>query len=181
MQRIDGEPLFHPAKVEEGPYRGGIGAQRLHLANDTISPKLFERKSRKKAYVSGCNDQQKSAFGPLRPGNPGRFHPNALRFRAMSRSNSCPPKARWSRCLTAETKVVCFVRDFEAGETWRDHRAFSTRPKSAGLWVRLLFRDGDSVEGMLANNLLLVEPAGFSIIPPDPTFQNQRLFVPKPP
>ena len=78
-----------------------------------------------------------------------------------------------------ETKVVCFVRDFDAGETWRDHRAFSTRPKSAGLWVRLLFRDGDSVEGMLANNLLLVEPAGFSIIPPDPTFQNQRLFVPK--
>jgi len=78
-----------------------------------------------------------------------------------------------------ETKVICFVRDFDAGETWRDHRAFSTRPKSAGLWVRLLFRDGDSVEGMLANNLLLLEPAGFSIIPPDPTFQNQRLFVPK--
>jgi hypothetical protein len=79
----------------------------------------------------------------------------------------------------SETKVVCFVRDFEAGESWRDHRAFSTRPKSAGLWVRLLFRDGDTVEGMLANNLLLVEPSGFSIIPPDPTFQNQRLFVPK--
>ena len=78
-----------------------------------------------------------------------------------------------------ETKVVCFVRDFEHGESWRDHRAFSTRPKSAGLWVRLLFRDGDTVEGMLANNLLLVEPAGFSITPPDPTFQNQRLFVPK--
>ena len=78
-----------------------------------------------------------------------------------------------------ETKVVCFVRDFEAGESWRDHRTFATRPKSAGLWVRLLFRDGDSVEGMLANNLLLVEPAGFSIIPPDPTFQNQRLFVPR--
>jgi hypothetical protein len=79
----------------------------------------------------------------------------------------------------AETNVVCFVRDFEAGESWRDHRAFSTRPKSAGLWVRLLFRDGDTVEGMLANNLLQIEPTGFSIIPPDPTFQNQRLFVPK--
>ena len=78
-----------------------------------------------------------------------------------------------------ETKVVCFVRDFDAGESWRDHRAFSTRPKSPGLWLRLLFRDGDTVEGMLANNLLLVEPSGFSIIPPDPTFQNQRLFVPK--
>ena len=79
----------------------------------------------------------------------------------------------------SETKLVCFVKDFDAGETWREHRAFSTRPKSPGLWVRLRFRDGDAIEGMLANNLLAVEPAGFHIIPPDPTFQNQRIFVPR--
>jgi hypothetical protein len=79
----------------------------------------------------------------------------------------------------SETKAVCFVRDFEAGETWREHRTFSTRPKTAGLWVRLRFRDGDSLEGMLGNNLMLVERSGFSIIPPDPTFQNQRIFVPR--
>jgi len=78
-----------------------------------------------------------------------------------------------------EVKAVCFVRDFEGGETWREHRAFLTRPKSAGLWVRLRFRDGDSIEGMLANNLLLTEPGGFSVVPPDPTFQNQRIFVPR--
>jgi len=79
----------------------------------------------------------------------------------------------------SEAKAVCFVRDFEAGETWREHRSFASRPKSAGLWVRVQFRDGDSIEGMLANNLMLVEPAGFSIVPPDPTFQNQRIFVPR--
>jgi hypothetical protein len=79
----------------------------------------------------------------------------------------------------SETKAVCFVRDFESGETWREHRNFATRPKSAGLWLRLLFRDHDSIEGMLANNLMLVEPNGFNIIPPDPTFQNQRIFVPR--
>jgi len=78
-----------------------------------------------------------------------------------------------------DTKVVCFVRDFDAGETWREHRSFSTRPKTAGLWVRLLFRDGESMEGMIANNLLQIESLGFSIIPPDPTFQNQRIFVPR--
>jgi hypothetical protein len=80
----------------------------------------------------------------------------------------------------SETKAVCFVRDFDAGETWREHRTFLTRPKMPGVWVRLLFRDGDSMEGMLPNNLMMVEGAGFSIIPPDPTFQNQRIFVPKP-
>ena len=31
----------------------------------------------------------------------------------------------------------------------------------------------------MPNNLLQMEPAGFSIIPPDPTFQNQRIFVPR--
>ena len=80
----------------------------------------------------------------------------------------------------SDTKAVCFVKDFDGVETWREHRSFLTRPKMPGIWVRLLFRDGDSVEGMIANNLMLVDPAGFSIIPPDPTFQNQRIFVPRP-
>ncbi|PYT12446.1 MAG: hypothetical protein DMG59_23380 [Acidobacteria bacterium] len=79
----------------------------------------------------------------------------------------------------SETKAVCFVRDFESGETWHQHPAFATRPKTPGLWVRLRFRDGDSLEGMLANNLMQIEPSGFSIIPPDPTFHNQRIFVPR--
>jgi len=79
----------------------------------------------------------------------------------------------------SETKVVCFVRDFEAGETWRDHRAFTTRPKTAGLWLRFFFRDGDWLEGIAPNNLLLVENNGFQAVPPDPTFQNQRVFVPR--
>jgi hypothetical protein len=89
------------------------------------------------------------------------------------------PSGTLLRVPILETKVVCFVRDFEGGETWRDHRVFLTRPKTPGIWVRLLFRDGDAVEGMLPNNLLLLDATGFSIIPPDPTFQNQRIFVPR--
>jgi len=79
----------------------------------------------------------------------------------------------------SETKAVCFVRDFENTESWRKHRSFATRPKTAGLWVRLKFRDGDTLEGLLPNNLMLMEPNGYSILPPDPTFQNQRMFVPR--
>lgn len=79
----------------------------------------------------------------------------------------------------AEVKAVCFVRDFEGGDTWREHRAFLTRPKSAGLWMKLRFRDGDSIEGLIANNLMQMEAGGFSIVPPDPTFHNQRIFVPR--
>jgi len=32
---------------------------------------------------------------------------------------------------------------------------------------------------MAANNLMQVEASGFSIVPPDPTFQNQRIYVPR--
>jgi hypothetical protein len=79
----------------------------------------------------------------------------------------------------SEIKVVSYVRDFEGEDPWRPNRAFATRPKTTGLWVRLLFRDNDTTEGILPNSLLLVEPVGFQIIPPDPTFHNQRIFVPR--
>ena len=79
----------------------------------------------------------------------------------------------------SETKAVCFVRDFENAEAWKPNRCFTARPKSPGLWVQLRFRDGDTLEGLLPNNLLQVDPGGYSVIPPDPTFQNQRVFVPR--
>ncbi len=78
-----------------------------------------------------------------------------------------------------EIKFVCFVRDFQQGEPRKELRLFGTRPKMEGLWVRMRFRDGDAMDGMLANNLLALDSYGFSVIPPDPGFQNQRLFVPK--
>ena len=37
----------------------------------------------------------------------------------------------------------------------------------------------DAMDGLIPNNLLQFEPQGFSVIPPDPGFQNQRVFVPK--
>jgi hypothetical protein len=80
----------------------------------------------------------------------------------------------------SETKAICFVRDFDGGEIWKKHRQFSARPKMGGLWIRLRFRDGDSLEGIVPNNLMHLEQAGFGVVPPDPTFQNQRIWVPRP-
>jgi len=78
-----------------------------------------------------------------------------------------------------DVKLVCFVRDFQQGEPRKELRLFSTRPKMEGLWIRMRFRDGDAMDGLLSNNLLQLEPYGFSVIPPDPGFQNQRVFIPK--
>jgi hypothetical protein len=79
----------------------------------------------------------------------------------------------------SDLKAVCFVRDFDNSESWKRNRSFAARPKTSGLWIQLRFRDGDTLEGLIPNNLLQVEPAGYSVIPPDPSFQNQRVFVPK--
>jgi len=76
-----------------------------------------------------------------------------------------------------EIKSIAFVRDFESREN--DRRVFNTRPKMEGLWVAFQFRDGEVMEGVLSNNLLLIEQYGFSFIPPDPYSNNQRIFVPR--
>ena len=89
------------------------------------------------------------------------------------------PEGSLVRVPFSETKAVCFVRDFQGDPAWKPNRSFTTRPKSAGLWVRMRFRDGDCLEAIVANNLMLLEEAGFSAIPPDPTFQLQRVFVPR--
>ena len=77
-----------------------------------------------------------------------------------------------------EAKAVCFVRELESPEPWRKHRAFQARPKMEGLWLRLKFRDGDTLEGLASNNLLGMESGGFMVVPPDGSFHNQRMFVP---
>ncbi|HLJ13546.1 MAG TPA: hypothetical protein VKV15_03550 [Bryobacteraceae bacterium] len=79
----------------------------------------------------------------------------------------------------SEIKMVCFVRDFDMEEASPTKRFFASRPKMAGLWARFRFRDGDTLEGLLANNLLLQEPYGYTFIPPDPTFHNQKIFSPR--
>lgn len=77
-----------------------------------------------------------------------------------------------------DVRLVCFVRDFPAAETWRQHPNFLNRPKANGLWLRLRFRDGESIEGLMPNDLLQID-SGYTVVPPDPTFQNQRIFVPR--
>ena len=78
-----------------------------------------------------------------------------------------------------EVKCVQFVRDFEPLEPSAERKVFNTRPKMDGLWVRARFRDGEVIDGILTNNLLALESAGFTIVPPDPYSNNQRLFLPR--
>ena len=79
----------------------------------------------------------------------------------------------------SEIKAVSFVKDLDAAPASADRRLFTTRPKTEGLWVRMLFRDGDHLDGVLANELLQIEPQGFTVMPPDAAANTQRVFVPR--
>jgi hypothetical protein len=78
-----------------------------------------------------------------------------------------------------QIKCLCFVRDLDGLAVSAERRQFLVRPKAAGLWVELRFRDGERLEGLIPNNLLQLDTTGFSITPPDAAGNTQRVYVPR--
>jgi hypothetical protein len=77
-----------------------------------------------------------------------------------------------------DIKVVYFVREFSDVEA-PARKTFTTRPRTEGLWVRLKFKDGEILEGMMPNDLSLTSAEGFLVNPPDLRSNTQRIFVPR--
>jgi len=78
----------------------------------------------------------------------------------------------------ARIRSIYFVRDFE-DDFEPDRRAFLSRPKLDGLWLRLRFLDGQSLEGVVPNDLLSLLDNGIQITPPDLNSNTDRIFVPR--
>jgi hypothetical protein len=77
-----------------------------------------------------------------------------------------------------DVRSIYFVRDF-TGDFEPERKAFLSRPKLAGLWVRLKFRDNDSIEGIVPNDLLSLLDRGVQITPPDLHGTTLRIFIPR--
>jgi hypothetical protein len=77
-----------------------------------------------------------------------------------------------------EIKCVYFVREFSDSDSLA-RKTFASRPRAEGLWVRTKFKDGEIVEGLMANDLSLTTAEGFLINPPDLRSNVQRMFVPR--
>lgn len=78
----------------------------------------------------------------------------------------------------AKIRAIYFVRDF-ADDFEPERKAFLSRPKLDGLWVRLRFLDGDTLEGVIPNDLLSLLDNGLQITPPDLNSLTDRIFVPR--
>jgi hypothetical protein len=77
-----------------------------------------------------------------------------------------------------EIKGVYFVREFGEPEAL-GRKTFTTRPRTEGLWVRVVFRDNDALEGMMPNDLTHITAEGYFINPPDTRSNTQRIFIPR--
>ena len=89
---------------------------------------------------------------------------------------------REGRTLTIplhEIKGVFFVRDFDGNPQRSERKLFQSRPRLAGLWVRVTFKDKEVLEGLLPSNLVELSPEGFLVTPADLYSNNLRIFVPR--
>jgi hypothetical protein len=90
------------------------------------------------------------------------------------------------RILWSQIKWVCYVRELGAGEgSGNDtperllRRRFTSRPRVAGVWLRITLSDGEELEGVTGNDRSLVDGIGLFLIPPDTRSNTQRVYVPR--
>jgi len=78
-----------------------------------------------------------------------------------------------------EIKALFFVRKFSGDKEYSEVKFFQNQPRIDGLWVRLTFIDGETVEGIVSNSSRLLLEDGFCVIPGDPKSNNRLIYVPK--
>lgn len=75
-------------------------------------------------------------------------------------------------------RSIYFVREF-SDDFEPERKAFLSRPKLDGLWLRLRYLDGETLEGVVPNDLLSVLDNGIQITPPDLNSTTDRIFIPR--
>jgi hypothetical protein len=80
--------------------------------------------------------------------------------------------------LMKDIKSVYFVREF-SDPFEPERKAFLSRPKIDGLWVRLRFQDEDVMEGIVSNDLIELLNGGVRLTPPDLHGNVLHMFVPR--
>jgi hypothetical protein len=111
---------------------------------------------------------RKSLRGYLNPARLGQTDPLDL----------LTPDGEHQEIPLSRVRSIYFVRQFE-GDFEPERKAFLSRPKLDGLWVRLRYSDGDSLEGVIPNDLLNLLDNGVQITPPDFNSNTDRIFVPR--
>ncbi len=107
---------------------------------------------------------------------PGYLNPGKLRN--ADTLDLLTPDGEHQAIPLKDVRSVYFVRDF-TGDFESERKAFLSRPKLDGLWVRLKFLDDETIEGVVPNDLLGLLDQGVQITPPDLHGSTLRIFIPR--
>jgi hypothetical protein len=88
------------------------------------------------------------------------------------------PDGEHQQIAIAKVRSIYFVRDF-SDDFEPERKAFLSRPKLDGLWLRLRYTDGETLEGVVPNDLLTLLDNGVQITPPDVNSTTYRIFIPR--
>ena len=88
------------------------------------------------------------------------------------------PDGEHQQIPIGKVRSIYFVREF-SDDFEPERKTFLSRPKLDGLWVRLRYSDGETVEGVVPNDLLTMLDNGIQITPPDLNSPTDRIFVPR--
>ena len=88
------------------------------------------------------------------------------------------PDGEHEEISLASVRSVYFVREF-TDDFEPERKAFLSRPKLDGLWVRLRYTDNETIEGVIPNDLLSLLDSGVQITPPDLNSPTDRIYVPR--
>jgi hypothetical protein len=78
---------------------------------------------------------------------------------------------------TEHAKAVFFVKTFDGDTRHRALHFHENAPIVQGLWVRVAFRDGETIEGIISNSRDFVLEPGFFMMPTDPNGNNRLIYI----
>lgn len=76
-------------------------------------------------------------------------------------------------------KAVFYVKSFEGNPEHKVVNFYSRAPIPDGIWMRVEFRDGEVMEGIVLNTLHYLIDPGFFILPTAPDSNNELVYVVK--
>ena len=108
-----------------------------------------------------------------------RGYLNPARLSAADSLDLLTPEGAHEQVPVAKVRAVYFVRDLEE-DFAPQRKAFLSRPKLDGLWVKVTFRDQATLEGVIPNDLVALLDNGLHLTPPDFNSNTDRIYVPRP-
>ncbi len=103
---------------------------------------------------------------------------NPARMATAETLDLLTPEGAHEELALEKVRAVYFVRDLE-DDFELERTSFLSRPKLEGLWVRLKFQDGETLEGVIQNDLRGFLDNGVQLTPPDLNANTDKIFVPR--